>query len=245
MPLRKGAVTETETAEETKPPFDHNEDVVAELDSAPAAPTGQEVAQVNPTEIGPVAGAPLFTPGEDPDFEDDDVDRWSFPNIKLDEGQFMADEEEIGKEFDCVVLKSTAKWVMKNARADKADEISIFTYDRITDANTGEYLKDVIEDWKASGWGVEWRQYSEKQAVLLKPGHDLDRAMVIVNIPPTSRTVYNGANKNFRVQHGAKRPRDYVIRCKVGRKAGAGKTTWLKWAFEYVRTSTPEDIGEA
>ncbi|RLE20471.1 MAG: hypothetical protein DRJ50_10675, partial [Actinobacteria bacterium] len=87
-----------------------------------------------------------------------------------------------------------------------------------------------------------WRQYSEKQAVMI--GGDLDKSLVIVNIPPTSRTVYNGANKRYKVQHGVKKPRDYVIRCKVGKKVEIGKNTFYKWAFEYIREATAEDIGE-
>lgn len=235
--------------EEAQPPFEHNAEALADaksqVDPAQAlapAPASQALAPAAQANIIP--GAPAFTPvpsDEEEDFEDCEVDRWSFVNIKLDKGEFKADDEPIGKSFECIMMMSKAKFVVKNTKCDKKDDASIFTYDRETDANSGELISDIIADWKGAGWGVEWRQYSEKQAVMV--GGDLDKSMVIINIPPTSRTRYAGRHKQFKVQHkGVASTKSYVVRCSVGEEIKNGQNSYNKWKFDFVRLATPDDL---
>lgn len=242
MSLNRAQTAKPEAEVEVQaPPF------AVDLDSLGEPDTTASV-NLNPPPVANLAVVPKPTSGfeqemADEGFEGLELDRFSFPQIKLDDGQFLAGDEEsdeMGKEFDCVILASKAKWVLHNTKCDDKDKETFFTYDKLTDANTGELLADVIADWKDAGWGHSFSQYLEAQSLVMSG--TLEGTVAILSIPPTSRTGLSGKIRRAQMQLGIQSPKDMLITCTVGKKlTNKGGKTYNPWIFSVTRELTAEE----
>ena len=213
-------------------PFEADATILAE----PTVLDNQQLAQ-------PVQSA-LTTPGATTAFEADlaedgyeglELDRFSFDQIKIDDGQFLTGEDtELGKSLTCVILATKAKWVLRNTKCDDSEQETHFSYDRVTDANTGEDLAAVIADWKDAGWGSKFSQYLEAQAAI--QSGPLEDTIAVLSIPPTSRTRLSGKIRRAQMQLGIHLPSEVLLECRVGKKVqGKNNKTYNPWEFEVLR----------
>lgn len=249
------------TTEEQTPPFEANkEQLSADLETAAeneanveaelakqakreaaakaalnGKPASTEMATHKPTNAAPAAGkGNVLKELEATGFEGLEIGFGSFPVVKLEnEGIFMTTEDdELGTEFECIVQSTRAKYLYANTKCEKKDEEAVYSYDMVTDSNTGEPIEDVIAEWASKGWGSEIRPYVECVAILVTDGEPGD--MILLSIPKASRARISGFFGQNSMKYGLA-PNQYVMRCVVGEKTKNADFNFYPWKFEFVR----------
>lgn len=163
----------------------------------------------------------------------------SFEQIRLPgEGQFIIgqEDEEFGKEFNCVIQTTRARYVVR--QSSDGDASMFYSYDPNGKTNTeGKDMEDTLQEWSADGYdSPEIKKYLEVMATLTDEG-DREGTMVMLSIPPASLQTFSGhiAQQQFK---GRGKPNNYITTCKVGKKRKAGNSTYFPWQFAHGGTAT-------
>lgn len=160
----------------------------------------------------------------------------SFEQIRLPaEGQFLIgqDDEELGKEFDCVIQSTRARYVVR--QSDDQDAEMYYSYDPAGKVNTeGVDMSATLEEWKDDGYEKPViKKYIEAMAVMVN-AEDRDGMMVMLSIPPASVQKFSGfvAQQQFMKNQV---PNEFITRCIVGKKVkGNNGSNFFPWAFKNV-----------
>jgi len=158
----------------------------------------------------------------------------SFEQIRLPgEGQFLIgqDDEELGKEFDCVIQTTRARYVVR--QSDDQDAEMYYSYDPNGRTNTeGVDMADTLQEWKEDGFEKPViKKYIEAMAIMIDDGGERDRMMVMLSIPPASVQKFSGFVAQQQMMKRQK-PNEYVTRCIVGKKVKNGNNSFFPWSFK-------------
>lgn len=228
---------EDEACEADDPPFEHKE--VEEVEAV-AEPARQEVATrtetapaTQETSAGGVVAGTRKVAAEmaQAGFAGIDVDSaFVFPIVALkNEGIFESSEGwNLGKEFECVIMSSRPKYIMKNTKCEKRDDDMAYSYDQVCDSNSGQLLEEIRAEWAEKGWGWEIKEYLE--CVAQVQGGDYDGEIVLLSIPPTSKGRFSAHTIRQRMQSNML-PSDYITICSVGAKVEKVDHPFYPWAF--------------
>lgn len=160
----------------------------------------------------------------------------SFEQIRLPgEGQFLIgqDDVELGKEFDCVIQSTRARYVVR--QSDDQDAEMFYSYDPNGRTNTeGKDMSDLLQEWKDDGYEVpEIKKYIEAMAIMVNDD-EREGSMVMLSIPPASTQKLSGfiAQQQFMKRQ---QPNEYITRCIVGKKVKSKNgSTFFPWTFKNV-----------
>lgn len=237
--------TEGELVEEGGMPFDadetYDEEVVHKAaqpgitttqkeatKEAPAEEAGQ--AQTTAVAVAPASGsggavAALAADG----FAGVDIGFGTFPQVVLvNEGHFESSEGwMMGEEFNCLLMGSTVKFILKNTKCLKKEEDFAYSYDKINDVN-GTPLQDYIDKWDAEGWGFEYKEYREVPAQVV--GGDWDGELIVLSIPTSSIKRFNGHLVRSKMR--GKSVSEVTTKICVGDKITNVDYPFYPWAFK-------------
>jgi len=149
------------------------------------------------------------------------------------EGMFEdSNDDSFGKEFKGIILESRDKYVFNNTKCEKKDEVAVYSYDGVMDANTDQPIQKTIEEWAEKGWGFERRPYTEVTVDLVEGPRAGE--IVLLSLPKTSRTKFTGyINTNarrFRLL-----PSQYITQFSVGDKVTSTPFPFFPWKFTFVK----------
>lgn len=170
-------------------------------------------------------------------FEGLTIDGFSFPRIKLDDGQFLmgTDEEEIGQSFKFRAVKSRPIYVIRQSEDGEAE--SFYSYDPNGLTNTdGSSAKLKLDEWREQGYGdsdhpLSVRPYLEVFALMVDGKHDGE--MVSLSIPPSSKSRFGGKAAEAQMRFGLGTGQ-VIFEAKVGAKTGEGAKSFRPWSFSIV-----------
>lgn len=194
----------------------------------------QEVTETQaPSAPAKASGGSQFESGMAEDgFEGLTLGGLSFEQIRLPgEGQFLIgqDDEELGKEFDCVVQTTRSRFIVRQSDDDDAE--MFYSYDPKGQYDTeGVDMTDTLQEWKEEGFEKPViKKYLEVMAIMIDEGGDRDRMMVMLSIPPASVQKISGffAQQQLR---GRGKPNEYVTKFQVAKKVKKGNNSWFPWA---------------
>lgn len=179
----------------------------------------------------------------DAGFEGMTLGGMSFERIRLPgEGQFLIgqDDEELGKDFDCVVQGTKALYVVR--QSDDQDAEMYYSYDADGRSNTeGVDQADKLQEWAEEGYDQPViKKYLEVMAILVNAG-ERTGMMVMLSIPPASVQKFSGfvAQQQFMKKQ---MPNEFITRCEVGKKVKRdGGSSFFPWAFKNAGPA-PEDL---
>lgn len=207
----------------------------AEEDDRPRPGT----AMAERSETAPAANASRATDQfetnmADEGFEGLNLGGLSFEQIRLPgEGQFLIgqEDEELGKEFDCVIQKTRARYVVR--QSDDQDADMYYSYDPkgLTMAD-GEDASDKLAEWREEGYDDPTiKKYIEVMAIMIDEGGERDRMMVLLSIPPASVQKFSGFIAQQQLMKG-KLPNQFITKCMVGKKVKTGNNSFFPWTFK-------------
>ena len=258
MALRQASVTKTDPAPESEkktesapkvetkaaePEVVEKEEIETEVSNPPAV-------QDSPSKA--VAAAALADDGEDDGFGDldDDIGFGSFPIVKLDGKTFESTEGHSFDSLNVVIIQSRLKALIK-ARKGEEDGIPIaFAYPpkecsasdvsptsvlNMT-AGDGTLISDHVKQWKEEGQ-MEGAHpivsvYREVMARVVNPDGELDEELVILNIPPASRSRLAGYRKKLKLK-GLNMSK-VLTKLVPGPKIQKGQKSFHPWDFKLV-----------
>jgi hypothetical protein len=165
----------------------------------------------------------------------------AFPIITLGtDGEFSSND--LGnldpKEFNCIVMRSTAKYICKNGLQDNDPKADFFytTYHPNFAPNEppltggGKPIEDILTEWKVQSWTPVWKKYVEVLVQIV--GGDHDGAVAMLSVPPTSISRLGGYIALQKMQHGLRQDQ-YITRVSVGAKITTAAQPFRPWSFSY------------
>jgi hypothetical protein len=175
----------------------------------------------------------MLASAEDVGFSGLKVEFGAFPILKMDKGSFMVDDDELDeKEIDVVLIQSRPKYIYKEADVDNTD---VFTYSYDQKMTTsGESLEDWIREQTAQGMKIEVKEYLEVVAEIVDGPEDYIGEIVLMSIPPTSKSRFSGYVIKLMRKTG-RTPDKVVTRISVGKRLKKGSISWNPWKFQYVK----------
>lgn len=172
-------------------------------------------------------------------FEGLEIGTFSFDRIKLDDGSFLlgSEEKSIGTKFSFQVLAMRPVFIIR--QCDEQDAEMFYSYDRDGGSLTdGSSSQDTLDKWLEDGFeksDIDIKEYSEVTAEMVDREDEYQNAIVMLQIPPTSRQRLGGmsfmAKQRFKVASIG----DVVIEASVGGKAGTGSKSFRPWNFNITR----------
>lgn len=227
---------ETKAGEEQEEAQDAPEpEAKAEEDDRPRPGTAMaERSETAPTANASRATDQFETNMADEGFEGLNLGGLSFEQIRLPgEGQFLIgqEDEELGKEFDCVIQKTRSRYVVR--QSDDQDADMYYSYDPkgLTMAD-GEDASDKLAEWREEGYDEPIiKKYIEVMAIMIDEGGERDRMMVLLSIPPASVQKFSGFIAQQQLMKG-KLPNQFITKCMVGKKVKTGNNTFFPWTFK-------------
>lgn len=218
-------------------PFDE------EGEEAPLAAAAQNRDQVPATRAGTAVattsaagGMTINAPIAGFEDVDDDIGYGSFPVLKLDGKDFMC-EGETFETVDVVLLEQHNKFLYKARQGTQDEEVPVaYSYDERTTV-TGRPLTELFDEWRAAGEMEEGAspivaKYKEVVAEVRNTGTALDGELVLLSVPPASRSRLAGYIKKLAMKRMT--PQSVVTRCQPGNKVVRGKTSFYPWDFKLV-----------
>lgn len=158
----------------------------------------------------------------------------SFDSIRLKDGQFImgSDEEELGREFSCVVVTTRPRYIVRQSSDGDADVYYSYQKDGLVDTE-GNDKTELLREWKEDGYeNPIIKEYAEVLALLSRPeDQDKNGAMVMLSVPPTSLQRFSGFLVQQRMMR-RKKHSDFLLTCTIGKKVGSGNTAFYPWAFK-------------
>lgn len=200
-------------------------------DQVPVARASTEVATA-PAASGMTINAPIAG------FEDvdDDIGYGSYPVLKLDGKDFMC-EGETYETVDVVLLEQRNKFLYKARPGKQDEEVPVaYSYDERTTV-TGRPLTELFAEWQDAGEMEEGAspivaKYKEVVAEVRNTGTELDGELVLLSVPPASRSRLAGYIKKLAMKRMV--PQSVITRCQPGNKVVRGKTSFYPWDFRLV-----------
>jgi hypothetical protein len=161
--VTQAAADEAPTQE---PPFDTEETVTEEPTKAqePEPEPAQQAVATRPQGGSMVTGSLEGTAADD-GFEGLDFGFGSFPICKLDDGVFVANDEEMGDSFTCVIQSSKKKILYRTIVGPNETPQLAYTYDDEFTTKS-ERVADVLADWKRGGDKYTRKEYLDVTAFL-------------------------------------------------------------------------------
>ena len=166
-------------------------------------------------------------------FEGLNIGFGSFPIVSLkNEGMFQSTEGwELGQAFDCILMGSKEKFIVKNGQAEPNDAF-FYTYDKMYQVS-GKPCADTINEWRAKGWVEQWSPYLDVAVQLV--GGDHDSELVILSIPKASINKYSGYTTGLWMKDKLL-PTQVLTRCYRGDKVTRVKFPFYPWNFTKMQT---------
>lgn len=226
------STVETQTAVETKPTVEPVSEVAVvakqEVVSTPAARTLATQAEfAAEQEAVGLAGI--------------EFDAFSFPRIKLHEGQFIkGEDEEIGKTFRFQVMTTRPLFVVSQSEDNDAD--MFYSYcPKGTTLLDGESSEEKLTEWREQGYATEQmplviKRYLEVIASIVSDDPEaLD--IVSLSIPPASVKKFGGLAVISKMQYKRNLNDGVIVEANVGAavRGGNGKD-FRPWSFRLAGT---------
>ncbi len=197
--------------------------------AAPATGTAMAQASTGTAVAAPSGAGSAVREIQDQGFEGTEVGFGSFPQVVLHEGQFKANETEMGKSFEAVLYGSRAKYVYKNGAQGKEEEFA-FSYDQQFDT-AGRPIANLLANWRAKGFQPkEPSKYLEVQAMIVSDGPFKDD-FVLLSIPPASVNRLSGFLVTQRAKYPSKVLQELRVKVFVGEKVTKTAYPFYPWAF--------------
>ena len=165
----------------------------------------------------------------------------SFDRVKQHEAMFQLGSEEIslGDRIEVQIMSTQNIYIVRQFKGDKGAEI-YYSYDPqgATKAD-GSSAADTLAEWLDDGYGdeehpLDIKCYTEAMAMLVNRTDEYNEQIVMLSIPPASRSRLAGAFAVGRQIFKAG-PSNLIIECKVGKKIGTGDEGWRPWLFKALR----------
>jgi hypothetical protein len=205
-----------------------------------AAPKRDQIPVVHAsTEIAPApaaSGMTINAPIAGFEDVDDDIGYGSYPVLKLDGKDFMC-EGETFETVDVVLLEQRNKFLYKARPGKQDEEVPVaYSYDERTTV-TGRPLTELFAEWQDAGEMEEGAspivaKYKEVVAEVRNSGSELDGELVLLSVPPASRSRLAGYIKKLAMKRMV--PQSVITRCQPGNKVVRGKTSFYPWDFKLV-----------
>ena len=237
-------IVETQTAVETKPAVETQTAVEAKPTVEPVS----EVAVVAKQEVVSTPAARTLATQAEFAAEQEAVglagiefDAYSFPRVKLHEGQFIkGDNEEMGKSFRFNVMSSRPLYVVSQSDDDDADMFYSYSSDGSTLLD-GESSEEKLTEWREKGYATEQmplviKRYLEVIASVVSDDPDtLD--IVSLSIPPASVKKFGGLAVISKMQYKRNLNDGVIVEANVGTavRGGNGKE-FRPWTFRLAGT---------
>ena len=198
---------------------------VATQTQTQAVATQTQTTAVAPTTGSGGAVASLAEEG----FEGVSVGFGTFPQVVLvNEGHFESSEGwDMGDGFDCLLMGSKVKYILKNTKCLQKDEDFAYSYDKLNDVN-GTPLQEYIDKWDTEGWGHEFKEYREVPAQVV--GGDWDGELIVLSVPSSSIKRFNGHLVRSKMR--GKDVAEVLTRVCVGDKITNVDYPFYPWAFK-------------
>lgn len=244
MALKRGNVAKQEDADMFDPTEvdvieatndddgDEENETVNEVENEVVEAPVNVPAPVQPKQVANTGGVPtgdLAQSMGELGFEGLDFGFGAFPIITLNDGQFSSNDVELGDSFDCRVQSSRQKIVYRTRVAEGETPELVYTYD---DQSTtkGENVKDVLQDWDASGTKYDRKAYLDV-IVEVCGDNDLTGQLAVLSVSPQSATRFSGYLAQV-VRLKRVNPQDVVTTVYRGRKITGTRFPYYPWAFK-------------
>ena len=159
----------------------------------------------------------------------------SIDRIKLHEGTFKfgMEEADIGNSFDCIIQSTKRLFVIRQFEGQDAE--TYYSYDRNGSTKTdGSSAEDILNSWADEGYAKpDVKEYLEAVAILTNRDDDLEGQIVMLSIPPASRSKLAPVAMNGYQKYG-KLLNQLVVRASVGKTVGEGSKKYRPWVFSLV-----------
>lgn len=206
------------------------------------APVEQPQAQAptTVTERTQASVAALMQEAADEGFEGLEINAFSFDRIKLHHGKFLLgdDETDLGTSFRCQIMGSRASFIVSQDQSE--DSEMFYSYDKDGSTLTdGSSSKEILDKWLEDGYGTPEhplviKQYMEATAMLVDREDEHEGSVVMLQIPPSSRSRFGGLHALAKMQHNTNLG-GVIIEATVGAKVGEGKKAFTPWNAKIVR----------
>lgn len=170
-----------------------------------------------------------------------EFDAFSFPRVKLHEGQFIkGDNEEMGKSFRFNVISSRPLYVVSQSDDDDADMFYSYSSDGSTLLD-GESSEEKLTEWREKGYATEQmplviKRYLEVIASVVSDDPDtLD--IVSLSIPPASVKKFGGLAVISKMQYKRNLNDGVIVEANVGAAVrGSNGKEFRPWTFRLAGT---------
>lgn len=172
----------------------------------------------------------------------------SFPNIKLDDGEFIdGDGNNYPSPFYFTPISSKGVYAYSQKNEDDSDVF--FSYDGVT-TTKGESVAALCAEWVEDGYTVErdtrlevncliQEQVTEanEEGVETPTGEFVEGEMVMLSLPPTARKKYSGkwAMAERLYKNAGKGLDEMIMKAEIGKSVKVGTRSFRPWMFGYIK----------
>jgi hypothetical protein len=192
-----------------------------------AAKTGSAFPAVAGDVVDPLAA--LAAMG----FDDIELDWTSFPTVVIDDGVFSTQQaKDFSDILEFKIVDKRHQYLFAGQKLKDGREVGdpelVYSADgKIT--NNGEDLNETLSEWKEQGFTVNKTKYII--VTVMMDNTQYAGQMIQLQIPPTSRGVFNGHLVNMALK--GFNPKEATTTAVVGEEVGSGVRTFSPWNFTF------------
>ena len=164
----------------------------------------------------------------DQGFEGVTIGFGSYPIVKLEDGIFQTNDEELGKEIIGRLLNSKKKILYRTKVPEGESPEIVYTYDDVL-STSGNPIKDVLAEWEADGEKWERKEYLDVVTRIEDEESPYDSRIVLLSIPPASSNRFGGYVGELMMS--GRKVADVLTRVSVGKKVTKTRFPFYPWNF--------------